>query len=666
MADAASDASAGASAAPDAAPLANGAADPLAGKVLAAAATPRHASESHGGGLWALTLGSVGVVYGDIGTSPLYAMREALAHSRSGGTAELAVLGVVSLVFWALLLIVTLKYIIFLMRADNKGEGGTLALMALAQRALGKRSTVVFFLGMIGAALFYGDGIITPAVSVVGALEGLGEAPGVGEVFKPFILPTAAGVLIALFLVQSRGTASVARFFGPLTALWFLTLAGLGAVHIADDLSIFRSLSPHYGVLFLFNNGLTGFVILGSVFLVVTGAEALYADMGHFGKKPIRYAWFFFVFPCLMLNYLGQGALVLSDPTAAANPFFRMIPDAVYWPVLLLATCAACIASQAVITGAFSLTQQAVQLGLLPRIDIKRTSETLAGQIYVPAVNNLLLLGVLALLVMFRTSSNLTAAYGIAVTGAMFVDTLIAWVVVRHLWKWKIWQSLLLVIPFGLIDIVFISSNLLKIPQGAWLPLALGVALVLMMWTWVRGAGILSEKTRRDSVPLIELIEILRARQPHRTPGTAIFLTSDADNAPVALMHNLKHNKVLHERNVILTVRTAETPRVAEADRVRIEPVNEDFKKVIINYGFMESPNLPKALSLCRKMGLKFDIMATSFFLGRRSVIASAQSGMPLWQDKLFIFLMRNAANPTDFFRIPPGRVVEMGAQVSV
>jgi KUP system potassium uptake protein len=637
----------------------------LAGKALADAATPGHHT-AHQSSFWALALGSVGVVFGDIGTSPLYAMREALHHSRSGGTAELAVLGVVSLVFWALLLIVTLKYVVFLMRADNKGEGGTLALMALGQRALGRRSSVVFFLGVIGAALFYGDGIITPAVSVVGALEGLGEAPGVGERFKPFILPTAAGVLVALFLVQSRGTASVAKFFGPLTAAWFLTLAALGILHIGDDPSILRGLSPHYGVLFLINNGLVGFVILGSVFLVVTGAEALYADMGHFGKKPIRAAWVFFVLPCLMLNYLGQGALVLSDPEAAENPFFRMIPELVYWPVLLLATAAACIASQAVITGAFSLTQQAVQLGLLPRLDIRRTSETQAGQIYVPAVNTLLLVGVLALLVMFRTSSNLTAAYGIAVTGAMFVDTLIAWVIVRHLWKWKVWQSLLLVIPFAFIDLVFISSNLLKIPQGAWLPLALGVVLVLMMATWVRGAGILYEKTRRDSVPLTDLIAMLQARQPHRAPGTAIFLTSDADTAPVALMHNLKHNKVLHQKNVILTVKTAETPRVPESERVTIEPVNEDFKKVIVRYGFMETPNIPKALNVCRKQGLKFDIMATSFFLGRRSVVPSAQSGMPLWQDKLFIFLMRNAANPTDFFRIPPGRVVEMGAQVTV
>jgi len=620
----------------------------------------------HGGGFFGLALGSVGVVFGDIGTSPLYAMREALAHSRSGGSAELAVLGTVSLVFWALILIVTVKYVFFLMRADNKGEGGTLALMALAQRSLGKRSAVVFFLGLIGAALFYGDGIITPAVSVVGAIEGLKDAPGLGTRLAPYVVPISGGILVALFLIQSRGTASVAKFFGPVCALWFVTLAALGVYHIFDDVSVLRAFSPHYGVLFLVENGFVGFVILGSVFLAVTGAEALYADMGHFGKRPIALAWIVFVLPCLALNYLGQGAMVLARPETRFNPFFEMIPEIVYWPVLGLATCAAVIASQAVITGAFSLTQQAVQLSILPRIQITRTSETQAGQIYVPSVNTFLMIGVLILLVMFRTSSNLTAAYGIAVTGAMLVDTLLFFVIVKHFWKRPAWQAWTAVAVFGFIDLVFVGSNLLKIPQGAWLPLVLGAALLLLMWTWTKGARLLSEKTRRDSVPLTELIAMLQARQPHRTPGTAIFLTSAADIAPVALMHNLKHNKVLHEKNVVLTVQTAETPRVKEADRVRIETLSPDFTRVIINYGFMESPNVPKALGQCRRQGLKFDIMSTSFFLGRRSVIPSAHSGMPLWQDRLFIFLMRNAANPTDFFHIPPGRVVEMGAQVTV
>ena len=616
---------------------------------------------------WALALGSVGVVFGDIGTSPLYAMREALSHSKGGGGGEVAVLGVVSLIIWALILIVTIKYVVFLMRADNKGEGGTLALMALAQRVSpGGRSTVIFVLGMVGAALFYGDGIITPAMSVLSAVEGIGKAPGVGTTLAPYVLPISAGILISLFLVQSRGTASMARYFGPITALWFLTLAGLGVYHIFDDLSIFRALSPHYGAIFLVDNGFLGFIILGSVFLAVTGAEALYADMGHFGKGPIRAAWVVLVLPALVLNYLGQGALVLSNPQARLDPFFDMIPQFAYWPVLLLATAATVIASQAVITGAFSMTQQAVQLGLFPRIDIRRTSETQAGQIYVPQVNTMLMVGVLLLIVMFRDSSSLASAYGIAVTGSMFVDTLLFFYIVRYMWKKPLWQAIAAVAVFGAIDLVFMTSNLLKFFDGAWMPLALGACMVVVMWTWNRGAAILADKSRRDSVPLNELVDILKARAPHRAPGTAIFLTSDPDTAPVALMHNLKHNKVLHEKNIILTLHTAETPRVRDDDRITIVPVNEDFKKVIIGYGFMESPNIPKALGLCRKQGLKFDIMATSFFLGRRSVVPSAQSGMPLWQDKLFIFLMRNAANPTDFYKIPPGRVVEMGTQVTV
>ncbi|WP_394764488.1 potassium transporter Kup [Phenylobacterium sp.] len=615
---------------------------------------------------WALALGSMGVVFGDIGTSPLYAMREALRHTRSTVSPELAVLGVVSLVTWALILIVTVKYVIFLMRADNKGEGGTLALMALAQRFVPRRSGWVLLLGMAGAALFYGDGIITPAMSVLSAVEGVRDAPGAPHEVANLTVPISAGILIALFLIQARGTASVARFFGPICAIWFLVLAGLGIYHIAEDPTIFRALSPHYGVVFLWDNGFLGFVILGSVFLAVTGAEALYADMGHFGRNPIRAAWITFVLPALLLNYLGQGAMVMHHPATRANPFFEMIPEAIYWPVLLLATVAAIIASQAVITGAFSLTQQAVQLGLFPRISILRTSETQAGQIYVPQVNRALMIGVLILLFAFKKSDNLAAAYGIAVTGAMFVDTLLFFVIVRWMWKRPLWQALAAASGFAVLDITFISSNLLKIRDGAWLPLVLATGMVVIMWTWTRGSQILTDKTRRDSVPLIELSEILKARAPHRSPGTAIFLTSDASMAPVALMHNLKHNKVLHEKNIILTLETAETPRVSDAQRVRIEPVNDDFKKIIVSYGFMESPNLPKALGLCRKLGLKFDIMATSFFLGRRSVVPSAQSGMPLWQDKLFIFLMKNAANPTDFYKIPPGRVVELGTQVTI
>jgi KUP system potassium uptake protein len=614
----------------------------------------------------ALIIGAIGVVFGDIGTSPLYAMREALHHSRSGGTAELAVLGVVSLVFWALILVVTIKYVVFLMRVDNKGEGGTLALMALAQHAVGRRSAAIFLLGVCGAALFYGDGVITPAISVLSAVEGLKDAPGIGPSLTPYVLPIAAGILIALFMIQSRGTGSMARYFGPLTLAWFLILAALGVYHIFDDISILRALSPHYGVVFLLDNGFLGFVILGSVFLAVTGAEALYADMGHFGKSPIRAGWIWVVLPCLTLNYLGQGAFVLSDRSAAENPFWMMVPEFAYWPVLIMATIATVIASQAVITGAFSVTQQAVQLGLLPRMAILNTSESQAGQIYVPAVNSLLMVGVLALLVTFQSSSALAAAYGIAVTGSMFVDSLLAWFIVRNLWKWSVPLSLAAISPLVAIDLVFMTSNMLKIPQGAWMPLVLGAGLVTIMWTWTRGSQILTAKARKDSLPLIDLIEMLRARPPHRAPGTAVFLTSDPDVAPVALMHNLKHNKVLHEKNIILTVKTLDRPRVPESERFVMEPINDDFRKITLNYGFMESPVVPRALGLCRKQGLKFDIMSTSFFLGRRSVVPSATRGMPLWQDKLYIFLMRNAANPTDFFHIPPGRVVELGTQVSV
>ena len=624
-------------------------------------------SGGHGHGpVMALTVGAIGVVFGDIGTSPLYAMREALAHSRSGGTAELAVLGVLSLIFWALILVVTVKYVVFLMRVDNKGEGGTLSLMALAQRAIGRRLQLVFFLGLCGAALFYADGVLTPAVSVLSAVEGLREAPGMGRVLSPFILPITAGILIALFMVQSRGTAGLAKAFGPITTVWFLILAGLGVMHIFDDPSILRGLSPHYGILFLIDNGFLGFVVLGSVFLAVTGAEALYTDMGHFGKAPIRLGWLAFVLPCLMLNYLGQGALALSRPAAIENLFWEMAPQAIYWPILIMATLATIIASQAVITGAFSLTQQAVQLGLLPRMNIRRTSETQAGQIFVPSVNMMMLAGVLLLLALFPTSSQLAGAYGVAVTGAMLVDTLLAFFILRFMWKRSLLVSVLALIPFAIIDVSFFGSNLLKIPQGAWAPLVIGAVIVMIMWTWTRGTRLLTEKARKDSLPMADLIEMLSARPPHRAPGTAIFLTSDPSVAPVALMHNLKHNKVLHEKNIILTVRTLDRPRVARDKRVEIEVVNDDFKRLIINYGFMESPNVPKALGVCRKQGLKFDIMSTSFFLGRRSVAPAPGKNMPNWQDKLYVFLMRNAANPTDFFHIPAGRVVEMGTQVTV
>jgi KUP system potassium uptake protein len=617
-------------------------------------------------GFAALTLGAVGVVFGDIGTSPIYALREALAHTRPAERTDVAVIGVVSLILWTLTLIVTLKYILFLLSADNKGEGGSVALMALAQRALGRPSTLLFLMGVVGVALFYGDGVITPAFSVLSAVEGLEVAPHLGHVLTPYVLPTAGAILIALFMVQARGTHRVATLFGPVTTLWFLVLGALGIFNLVSDPMIFLAFNPYYAARFLIENGFAGFIILGSVFLAVTGAEALYADMGHFGKGPIRAAWLILVFPCLALNYLGQGAFVLTHPHGRHNPFFGMIPHFAYWPVLILATLAAVIASQAVISGAFSMTRQVVQLGLLPRLDIKRTSETQSGQIFVPAANTMMMIGVLLLLVVFQSSHHLASAYGIAVTGTMFISTLLAYVVARHMWKWSVWRMALLLGPISVLDAAFFTSNLFKIPDGGWAPLALGAGLVIVMWTWSRGVRILTVKTRDESVPLATVIGSLARHPLYRQRGTAMFLTANPDVAPVALMHNLKHNKVLHEHNVILTVATAETPTVKEADRIRIEPINADFKKVTLAYGFMESPNLPKALTQCRKMGLKFDIMSTSFFLGRRSIVPDVRSMMPLWQDHLFIFLMKNAANPTDFFKIPPGRVVELGTQTTV
>jgi KUP system potassium uptake protein len=637
-------------------------------EVTAATAVPPETGNGHRSrrSFAALTIGAVGVVFGDIGTSPIYALREALAHTRPAERTDVAVFGVISLILWTLTLIVTVKYVIFLLSADNKGEGGSVALMALAQRALGRPSGALFLMGALGVALFYGDGVITPTFSVLSAVEGLKVAPHLGHALTPFVLPTAGFILVALFMVQARGTHRVAALFGPVTILWFVTLAALGVFNIVADPRIVLAVNPYYAVKFLVENSFVGFIILGSVFLAVTGAEALYADMGHFGKAPIRAAWVFMVFPCLALNYLGQGAFVLTHAHGHNNPFFGMIPHFAYWPVLILATMAAIIASQAVISGAFSMTRQVVQLGLLPRLDIKRTSETQSGQIFVPATNTLMMVGVLILLVVFQTSHNLASAYGVAVTGTMFISTLLAYVVARNMWKWSVAKIILLLGPISVMDTAFLASNLFKIPEGAWVALAFGAGMVIVMWTWSRGVRILSDKIHVESVPLATVINSLARHPLYRQRGTAMFLTANPDVAPVALVHNLKHNKVLHEHNVILTVETAETPMVKDADRIRIEPINGDFKKVTLTYGFMESPNVPKALTMCRKMGLKFDIMSTSFFLGRRSVVPDVRSMMPLWQDHLFIFLMKNAANPTDFFKIPPGRVVELGTQLTV
>jgi KUP system potassium uptake protein len=616
-------------------------------------------------GFWALTLGCIGVVYGDIGTSPLYAVRESvLAAVGPGNPAnETVVFGILSLIIWALLLVVTAKYVLILLRADNNGEGGTLALMALASRALGRNAGAVILLGVISGALFYGDAIITPALSVLSAVEGLKvETPA----FDDYVVPITVVILIALFSVQSRGTAKVATFFGPITLIWFFAIAAAGIWHTASNPAVLLAFNPYYGIYFLLHHGIIGFFTLGAVFLVVTGSEALYADLGHFGRGPIRFAWLVVVLPALMVNYLGQGALVLADPKAIENPFFLLYPSWALLPMVVLATAATVIASQAVITGAYSLTRQAIQLGLLPRLEIKHTSEALFGQIYMPRVNSLLLVGVLLLVALFRSSSALASAYGIAVTGTMVVTALMAIVVIRRVWGWPLAAALALMVPFLFIDLTFLAANLLKVVEGGWMPLALGALVMTLMYTWRRGSRLLFEKTRKQEMPLLSLIANLEKKPPHIVRGTAVFFTSDPEFAPTALLHSLKHYKVLHEKNVILTIVTADTPRVAEDDRVKITPLSPLFSRVTLRFGFMETPNVPKALAIARKLGWQFDIMSTSFFLSRRSLKPAAHSGMPRWQDRLFIGLTRAANDATDYFQIPTGRVVEVGTQVMV
>jgi KUP system potassium uptake protein len=573
------------------------------------------------------------------------------------------VLGVLSLILWALIIVVTIKYVIVLLRADNNGEGGTLSLTALASRALGRRTTLVFLLGVIGASMFLGDSVITPAISVLSAVEGVKLAV---PAFEHFVVPFTIVILVGLFAAQRRGTAEVASYFGPVMVVWFGALAVTGVMHISDDPGVLAAINPLYGLRFLIQHGSIGLATLGLVFLVVTGGEALYADLGHFGRRPIRIAWFGLVLPALLLNYFGQGAKVLADPSAIENPFYRLVPEVLLLPMVALATAATVIASQAVITGAYSLVAQAIQLGMLPRLAILHTSASHAGQIYIPRVTAALLVGVLLLVAMFRTSSALASAYGIAVTTTMVVDGLLAFIVVWKLWKWKLWQTALLFIPLIVVDFTFFAANLLKLLEGAWAPLLFGASLVLLILTWRRGTNILTNKNRRTEVPLETLIRSLEKKPPHIVSGTAVFLTSEPAFAPTALLHNLKHNKVLHEHNVILTIITTDTPRVPEDERVTMMSVSPHFSQVALRFGYMEQPNVPKALAIARKLGWTFDIMATSFFLSRRSLKPAAQSGMPRWQDRLFIGLAKSASDATDFFQIPTGRVVEVGTQVTV
>jgi len=637
---------------------------------VVAPAAENAAANSHGdahstAGFKALMLGSIGVVYGDIGTSPLYALREAVvaASGTSAAVLPAAVLGVLSLILWALIIVVTLKYVVILLRADNHGEGGTLALMALAQRAVVRGAAIIVLLGIISGALFYGDAVITPALSVLSAIEGLKL---VTAAFDPYVVPLTVIILAMLFAVQSRGTARVAAFFGPIMCVWFAVIAIAAIPPIVQHPQVFAALNPFYAVSFMLHHGVIGFVTLGAVFLAVTGAEALYADLGHFGKRPIQTAWLFVVLPSLALNYLGQGALLIADPKALENPFFLMFPDWAVLPMVCLATAATVIASQAVITGAYSLTRQAIQLGLLPRFEIRHTSEAHSGQIYIPRINKLLLVSVVLLVLMFRSSSALASAYGISVTGTMVVTAMMGFVVIWKVWKWSPLAAAALIAPFLFLDLTFLAANLLKVFEGGWVPLALGGVVMLLMYTWKRGSRLLFEKSRKLEFPLADLVAMLEKRPPQRVPGTAVFLTSDPVSAPTALMHSLKHYKVLHEKNVILTIETASSPRIDPAERVRLEQVSPTFSKVTLKFGFMETPNVPKALGIARKLGWQFDIMATSFFLSRRALKPAAHSGMPRWQDHLFISLSRTANDATDYFQIPSGRVVEVGTQVTI
>lgn len=637
--------------------LANNAGEAETAELPGPAETEQHSAK-------VLMIGALGVVYGDIGTSPIYAFREALVAASGDGLVQReAILGVLSLIIWSLTIIVTIKYIMFVLRANNRGEGGVLSLMALVRNTFKKRPAVVLGVGMVGASLFYGDAVITPAISVLSAVEGMNV---VTPTFEPYVVPMTLVILAILFSVQRFGSGGVAMIFGPIMALWFLAIGYSGIMHIVADPEILWAINPIHILAFLHHAPEVAFITIGAIFLAVTGAEALYADLGHFGRKPIVLAWLSIVFPCLLLNYAGQGAYVLAKGGEVGHPFFEMNEGWMLIPMVVLATAATVIASQSVISGAFSLTRQAVQLNILPRLAIQHTSEKQSGQIYMPRVNFVLALVVMLLVVGFQESSALASAYGISVTGNMLVTTVLLFFVMTRIWSWPLWRAIALTAVFGLIDIGFFFSNIVKVFEGGWASLAVAFTVILVMWTWVRGSRYLFDKTRKNEVPLDFLAANLLKKQPHLVPGTAIFLTSDPFSAPTALMHSLKHYKVLHEHNVILSVVTAPQPVTSREERVKMEAVNELFMRVTLTFGFMEQPNIPRALALCRKQGWKFDIMTTSFFLSRRSLKASPNSGMPMWQDRIFIGLARGAADATEYFQIPTGRVVEIGTQVAI
>ncbi len=613
-----------------------------------------------------LSLTALGIVYGDIGTSPLYAVRESFHPNHGIAPTPENVLGVLSLIFWSLLLVISVKYLGFILRADNHGEGGILALAALctpmgARQRSGRWGLVM--LGLFGTALLYGDGAITPAISVLSAVEGLEVAT---PLFEPYIIPITIAILVALFVSQHHGTAGVGRVFGPVTLLWFLTLTGLGLWHIAREPRVLAAANPAHAIAFFAQNGWRGFVVLGSVFLVVTGGEALYADMGHFGRRPIRLAWFVIVLPALLLNYFGQGALLIDSPGAVENPFYRMVPAWALYPVVAIAAAATVIASQALISGAFSLTMQAVQLGYIPRVAIDHTSAREYGQIYIPGVNWLLMLACIGLVVGFGSSSNLAAAYGVAVTTTMVITALLFFVVAREQWKWRLPLVVGVAGFFLVIDLAFWGANLIKIPHGGWFPLVVGAVIFGLMATWKRGRVILRERLDEVVLPVDLFLHDIHRNSAARVPGTAVFMYSDPGATPPALLHNLKHNKVLHERVVFLIVETENVPHVPENERARVEDLDAGFYRVTLRYGFMEEPNVPKALAGLRERGLEFKHLETTYFLGRETLIPSEKPGMALWRERLFSVMHRNARTATSFFCLPPNRVVELGAQIEL
>ena len=611
-----------------------------------------------------LALAALGVVYGDIGTSPLYTMKEVFAGIHSIPLTPDNILGIVSLILWSLIVVVSIKYVVFIMRADNRGEGGIMALIALAmQGAKGKPKyqRAIMLAGLLGAGMFYGDGMVTPAISVLSALEGLDVAT---PALRPFVIPMTLMVLFVLFFYQRKGTASVGKLFGPVMLLWFGALGGLGLFNIVASPGILKALNPIYGLLFLIENRGIAIVAMGAVVLSVTGAEALYADMGHFGSRPIRQAWFGFVLPSLMLNYFGQGALLLTHPEVVDNPFYHLAPKWMLFPLVGLATLATVIASQAVISGAFSVSRQAMQLGFLPRLEVQHTSEKAQGQVYLPGINWGLFLAVVILVLGFKSTNNLAAAYGIAVTGDMVITSILATFVAAKSWGWGWARAVALFAIFLTVELTFLFANVLKIPDGGWFPLAAGAMVFLLMSTWKRGGQLLVERTSGEAIGLEPFIDALLVSLPMRVMGTSVFMSSDSDHVPNAMLHNLMHNKVLHERVMIVSVEVFDVPYVPEIDRVEIKKLKGDFYQLKVQYGFKDEPDIPLALSLCADQGLVIDMMETSFFLGRASLIPKVGSGMAFWREKLFVYLYRNASSATSFYRIPSNRVVELGVQV--